>query len=167
MTYDSLTEQYSVNKTQANRLSTDLISYFKSGDYSPPPIEEFNTRESSHIRDVKIVLHVLLAVYGALVLLILFLSLQLPITKLMIYGGGITVGGIALAAIIPFDPAFTFFHSLFFSAGTWTFPYNSILIRSYPQEFFMAFAVRILSLAASLGIVVMLAGFAARRYLKN
>ena len=54
-------------------------------------------------------------------------------------------GGLVLAAFcalgawtaIDFGGLFAAFHSLFFQAGTWTFPYDSLLITLYPTAFWM------------------------------
>jgi uncharacterized membrane protein len=44
-------------------------------------------------------------------------------------GLGIAVG------LFDFDAFFAWFHSLFFAAGTWTFPESALLIRVFPLPF--------------------------------
>lgn len=51
-------------------------------------------------------------------------------------------------AVADFDTFFTAFHGLFFSAGTWTFPYDSLLIQLFPEPFWASAA------AAWAGLVV-------------
>lgn len=54
--------------------------------------------------------------------------------------GAITLVGfaaVALALLIDFESFFAFFHSLFFTEGTWTFWYKSLLICSLPENFWM------------------------------
>jgi integral membrane protein (TIGR01906 family) len=51
------------------------------------------------------------------------------------------VGVAALAGLLSFDRLFTLFHDLFFEPGTWTFPYDSLLIRLFPEPFWMTAAV--------------------------
>lgn len=42
---------------------------------------------------------------------------------------------VAVAGVIDFDALFSGFHSLFFAAGTWVFPYDALLIRVFPLPF--------------------------------
>jgi len=41
----------------------------------------------------------------------------------------------AVAAVTDFDTFFSAFHGVFFAEGTWTFPYDSLLIRLFPEPF--------------------------------
>ena len=43
-------------------------------------------------------------------------------------------------ALVDFNGLFAAMHSLFFSAGTWTFDYDSLLIRLFPEAFWAAMA---------------------------
>lgn len=47
---------------------------------------------------------------------------------------------IGLWALVDFDGLFAAMHGLFFSAGTWTFPNDSLLIRLFPEAFWAAMA---------------------------
>jgi integral membrane protein (TIGR01906 family) len=42
-----------------------------------------------------------------------------------------------VAAFADFEAVFSAFHGLFFAAGTWTFPYDSLLIQVFPEPFWM------------------------------
>ena len=44
-------------------------------------------------------------------------------------------------AAIDFDRFFTLFHSVFFSQGNWTFPYDSLLICALPTVFWVGMGV--------------------------
>jgi integral membrane protein (TIGR01906 family) len=47
--------------------------------------------------------------------------------------------GLALvAALADFSWFFSAFHGVFFASGTWTFPADSLLIRLFPERFWMA-----------------------------
>ena len=63
----------------------------------------------------------------------------------------------AAAAVLDFSAFFTAFHGLFFEAGTWTFPYDSLLIRLFPESFWVAagvgWAVLVLTIAGAYWIV--------------
>jgi len=41
----------------------------------------------------------------------------------------------AVAGLLNFDALFTWFHGLFFAAGTWEFPADSLLIEVFPEQF--------------------------------
>ena len=43
-----------------------------------------------------------------------------------------------LAGMSDFEVLFGAFHGLFFAAGTWTFPYDSLLIRLFPGRFWVS-----------------------------
>lgn len=47
--------------------------------------------------------------------------------------GVVVLAGVA--AVTDFESFFARFHGLFFAAGTWTFPYDSLLIRLFPEAF--------------------------------
>jgi hypothetical protein len=53
-------------------------------------------------------------------------------------GGFVLVA--ALVGLTSFDWLFTAFHGVFFAAGTWTFPADSLLIRLFPEPFWMTAA---------------------------
>jgi integral membrane protein (TIGR01906 family) len=65
----------------------------------------------------------------------------------------------AVAAASDFDTFFSAFHGLFFSAGTWTFPYDSLLIRTFPEPFWVsAGAVWGGLVLAGAGVLALVAG---------
>lgn len=76
-------------------------------------------------------------------------------------------GGLVLAAFcalgawtaIDFGGLFAAFHSLFFQAGTWTFPYDSLLITLYPTAFWMGMGGIWLAVTCGLSILAVLIGF--------
>lgn len=51
------------------------------------------------------------------------------------------VAAIAVFAAIDFDAFFSAFHALFFAPGTWVFPSDSVLIRLFPEPFWVAAGV--------------------------
>lgn len=61
-----------------------------------------------------------------------------------------------LSAFLDFSTFFAAFHSLFFASGTWTFPYDSLLIRLFPERFWVAsgLAWAALSAAGAGGLLV-------------
>ncbi|MDO8915665.1 MAG: DUF1461 domain-containing protein [Coriobacteriia bacterium] len=64
-----------------------------------------------------------------------------PLARGMRAGAYTLFGLLALAvlsAFLDFSAFFAVFHSLFFAEGTWTFPYDSLLIRLFPERFWIA-----------------------------
>lgn len=60
------------------------------------------------------------------------------IASAMIAGGVMCVVFVVLAAIagtVDFERLFAAFHGLFFAAGTWQFPSDSLLIQTFPEPF--------------------------------
>ena len=66
--------------------------------------------------------------------------------------------GLALWAALDFDGFFAFIHSLFFTAGTWTFSADSLLIRMYPEGFWTGMAVVWLATTTVACIVCLILG---------
>lgn len=62
-------------------------------------------------------------------------------------------------AVVDWNSLFATFHSFFFAAGTWTFPYDSLLICMYPEAFWVGMGVIWLATAVIVSILVMFAGF--------
>ena len=116
--------------------------------------------ERSHLVDVGNLLRaVLVAGFGGLVVLALARARRRTWLRVAIRdGAALIVGGALLAAAaftLAFDATFSFFHGLFFAAGTWTFnPATDRLVQLYPQEFWtlaallFCLALALLSFAA-------------------
>jgi len=64
----------------------------------------------------------------------------------------------ALAGTLNFDAFFEWFHGLFFSAGTWQFPADSLLIQAFPEPFWSTAAAVWAGLILLGGAVLGLAG---------
>lgn len=58
------------------------------------------------------------------------------------------VACLAVVSIGAWDRAFDRFHTLFFAAGTWRFPYSDSLIRLYPEQLFFDAALLIAAFAS-------------------
>jgi integral membrane protein (TIGR01906 family) len=115
----------------------------------------YNPRETSHLVDVKNLLHTALNIFYALcglylVLIGIFISRKWMKTFWLALsnGGWLTVGLIAIILVsiaISFDSLFTNFHRIFFTGDTWLFYYSDTLIRLFPmrlwQDAFIAMGV--------------------------
>ena len=82
--------------------------------------------------------------------------------RTLMAGGGLVLAAFCALgawAAIDFDGLFATFHSLFFQAGTWTFPYDSLLITLYPTAFWMGMGGIWLAVTCGLSILAVLIGF--------
>jgi len=116
--------------------------------------------ERSHLVDVGNLLRaVLVAGLGGLITLAAARTRRRAWLRVAIRdGAALIVGGALVAAAaftLAFDATFSFFHRLFFAAGTWTFnPATDRLVQLYPQEFWtlaallFCLALALLSFAA-------------------
>ena len=106
----------------------------------------YTTAEQSHLQDVQKVFQGVDYIFYAVLLVIvviLFYSIknQLQLSKLCWYGGISTVvftGILLIAMALSFESSFTLFHTIFFPQGNWTFPVESLLIQTFPLEFFIS-----------------------------
>ena len=110
-------------------------------------VEGYDSSSVSHLRDVRVVIVAALwVILGASALNLLALLYALKARKLRGYLRGCTFAGatvlfVALVAgvcaLLDFNTLFTKFHGLFFASGTWTFPAESLLIQTFPLDFWV------------------------------
>lgn len=113
--------------------------------YDPAGVIGFDERSVGHLGDVGTVISrafaVTLVCCGLLAALLVVACRRhswADIAFVLVRGGMTCVVVplvLALLAVVSFDAFFTAFHGLFFSAGTWTFDSNSLLIRLFPEGF--------------------------------
>lgn len=99
----------------------------------------------SHLDDVnRVAGSLMMPIFGiaAIAAFLLFASFRMfgtkPVAMMLLLGGCISVGlmlVVGIWALVSFDSFFSVFHSLFFDAGTWTFPSDSLLITMLPEGF--------------------------------
>lgn len=63
-----------------------------------------------------------------------------------------------LAGAVDFDSLFAALHSVFFKAGTWTFPANALMIRLFPLRFWVAAGATWGAFTVLAALVLILAG---------
>jgi integral membrane protein (TIGR01906 family) len=111
----------------------------------------FDSGAVSHLRDVRRVLDRARLVTGVLAALVaVWLGVQIVRRRFSAIAEGLFVGagfcvlivvlGV-LAGTVDFESFFAWFHGLFFSAGTWQFSANSLLIEVFPEGFWVACGV--------------------------
>ncbi len=129
--------------------------------------ENFTEKEISHLEDVKQVIVMMEAVFY-LSLLISTLTLtryrrnKEKIKSLFRKTGIITASVttfLALIGVISFNFLFTLFHKIFFPQGNWQFPANSMLIQTFPLDFFISISSRIFIFSLFFGIIFILISY--------
>ena len=140
------------------------IDYLNNkGELKPDYVAE----ESSHLKDVKGVMKIMDHLFYALLLVCSLMATYFYRNKkglpaLFLYGG---IASLSLAVIfiiftlLNFDLMFNLFHQLFFPQGNWTFPFDALLIQTFPLDFFISIAQKILLLYAVTAIFFIVGGF--------
>ena len=141
----------------------------------------YTAAELSHLQDVQQIMKWVDVAFTALFLMVIFLAVMVLATnsktvrsktinskeissqaewkKLVRWGGLVTVAlvlVILLFLLLSFNTTFTLFHRLFFPQGNWLFPVESLLIQTFPLEFFVKIATMIFLLALALGSLFIL-----------
>jgi integral membrane protein (TIGR01906 family) len=142
-----------LSRADVIRLSQDVRRLVADSEYAPLPSTwrgepGFDSAAVSHLLDVRMVMSAARLATGASALLLaLFVAASLvphrfePLWSSMRWGAVLVVVLVVLAvaaASTNFDAFFAAFHGLFFKAGTWMFPADSLLIRLFPERFWEA-----------------------------
>ena len=124
----------------------------------------FDAAAVSHLLDVRQVLDSARIVTGLLsALLTIWLGVHIARKRTQGIAAALRAGAItstvivvlaAVIAVSDFESFFSAFHRLFFTSGTWTFSYDSLLIQTFPEPFWvtagLAWGGLVLVLAAAL-----------------
>ncbi len=121
----------------------------------------YTASEISHLQDVQNVMDWVDVAFIALFLAVavLVINSKTEWRKLMRWGGIITVALVVFILIfllLSFNTTFTLFHLLFFPQGNWLFPEGSLLIQTFPLDFFVKIATTIFLLTLFLGSLFIL-----------
>ena len=109
-------------------------------------LSNFTSNEQSHLVDVKHLINK--GIIVTVILLALCISLLIKLNKVQriavvsapffsIY----VLSGLTIVLIRKFESSFIVFHNIFFPQGNYTFPYDSLLIQTYPEIFFLSMTV--------------------------
>ena len=127
----------------------------------------YTVQEISHLEDVHLVMkYADYLFYFLLMVMIAFGSMNYrhkdTFREWLKYGGIITVllpGIIFILTLFFFNTIFTLFHLLFFPQGNWIFPSHSLLIQTFPEEFFVRISLFIFGLTVLSGILLLGSSF--------
>lgn len=127
----------------------------------------FTEAEASHLQDVKQVMdyaeYFLYALLFVMIITVIHYRKDKKfLNQLFDYGGKIVVAAmlvIGITSFFFFDFVFTVFHKLFFPQGNWIFAADSLLIQTFPLDFFVSISRNILVLTLFLGILFILLGY--------
>ncbi len=125
---------------------------------------DYTQTEISHLEDVKkVMLGLDIFFYLALLAITLIWTYckkdKLLAQKLLFYGGIASLVLpllVLIASLISFNASFTAFHQIFFPQGNWSFPADSLLIRTFPLEFFVGISQKIFLTALFFGSLFIL-----------
>lgn len=128
----------------------------------------YTQRELGHMEDVKVVTRAAFFVLlfgGIAAAIISFVLWRNPATRrdfwqAVLSGGLLTIGIliiIILGAVFAWDYFFVTFHELFFSDGTWVFPYSDTLIRLFPEQFWfdIALTIGVMTIGGAISLIVL------------
>ncbi len=124
----------------------------------------YTAAERSHMEDVQKVFNKGNILFWILCLIIVgaFFSIKNnkpEIIKILTKSGIITISTviiILIAVIFNFEITFILFHNIFFPQGNWQFPMDSLLIQTFPIQFFTKMSIFVFSQALGWGILFIL-----------
>ena len=132
-------------------------------------IPVYNTREVSHMADVRTVFKAVLFTGKIIFLVLLLIALGLwQEGEQRVLGSAIQWGGLltsafilimGLLAIFSWQSWFNTFHLFFFEPGSWLFSYSDTLIRLFPVEFWIDATLTISALGLIGGLITALVGW--------
>ncbi len=130
-------------------------------------LSDYTAAEQSHLQDVQKVFqgvdYIFFFFFLLIVIILLYSIKNRPqLSKLCLYGGISTVvftGLILIIIVFSFESSFTLFHTIFFPQGNWTFPIESLLIQTFPLEFFISIGRRIFLQTVIIGSLFIVLGY--------
>lgn len=162
-----------LERDEALVLAESVRAFVTGADEDPLPEfyrgrPAFDRAATSHLEDVRSLISLTRLIGGAAALILAAWVVALASRKRWReLGRGIELGGWATVALVgamliggllDFDAAFVWFHGLFFEAGTWTFPADALLIKLFPEPFWVAAGVTVATVTALVGAGLVAAG---------
>lgn len=135
-----------------------------------PLLQNYTAAELSHLQDVQKVMSMadnLFYVSLVLILLLIISGFKRKLLPQMLLYGGISIvaviGLILILTLISFNSSFTVFHEIFFPQGNWQFPSDSLLIQTFPLDFFIKIAFTIFIQTFCWGSLFIVVGYHLRK----
>lgn len=175
----SLSEEAGLSPAEMARVASDIHGFTVFGRPSELPERVsgrpgFDEDAVSHLVDVRIVIwRAAAALAAALVVAAVCVYLlwrkrdYKSLTWAFVTGGAVPLGLFAAGATwaaSDFNAFFAFFHSLFFSAGTWMFAPDDLLILCLPEPFWVAMGIVWGSSATVVALLAVVSGVALLRF---
>lgn len=156
---------YNLYKGEYPQANENLLNYFNNKEELK---FNYTERELIHLYDVKNLINILsLTVYilGLLILLILIFNKN-DISKILIISGAITIGFVLILILFDFSFLFTNFHKILFTNDYWLLNKDTLLIRTYPIEFFINFFKRLVLNIIITSLIIIAIGISKNVYSK-
>jgi integral membrane protein (TIGR01906 family) len=153
--------------TGEKKAEVNAILHFLNSHEDVSSLAFLDGAERSHMADVRRVLNGFRITFFTVISLLLlqfYLLLREPskagkyrvIRESLLWGGAgalLLVALLAASSLFDFASFWTAFHHILFPQGNWQFPYTSVLITLFPEEFFSRFATQVLLATASYGVI--------------
>lgn len=121
----------------ASSPTQDLVkSYLEGGEVDLV----FSDSANNHMADVLVLFSAARVVAALAVVALLALIPFLDVFVLRLAGSLLVLVPVGLS-LVSWDWLFAVFHLVLFPQGNWRFPADSMIIQTYPQEFFVSFAL--------------------------
>jgi integral membrane protein (TIGR01906 family) len=134
-----------------------------------PAFDESAVAHLEDVREVMLGARLLTGILAAVLAVWLVVSLsrkRLAAIATALFAGSLFCFALPLIgaafALTDFEWFFALFHSLFFESGTWTFPYDALLIRLFPESFWATAGAAWAAGIVLGGVVLGLAGLGVR-----
>ena len=111
---------------------TQIVKFLATGNSKY--VQDLQTNESSHMNDVRNLIMLGLTIFLSLTP---YLIAKKKYNSKSLFKNLIWFDVICVLCLILFNTFFTLFHKLLFPQGNWQFSYDSALIQTYPQSFFI------------------------------
>lgn len=122
-------------------VNENLLNYFKGKEGLK---FNYSERELIHLNDVKKLITILrITIYFVFLLIIILFFTDNNISHILIVSGLLTILIILILLLSDFNSLFTKFHETLFTNNYWLLDKDSLLIKTYPIEFFIGFFKRL------------------------
>jgi len=146
--------------TPLDNAQQQTIDFLQNNGQSKQLDLKYTSSEYSHLLDVKRIMNIADVIfYISLLVFTLIITLTKRNSNLqrkMFQIAGITTISVLLLLVIlslfAFNGLFTSFHQIFFPQGNWIFANDSLLITTFPTQFFIKMARNIFILSLTSGI---------------